>query len=151
MTEEILAQYSAAIRSAVIADPKHERPVGDVGNVPLLHFFGYNVNNGGFAQLIFNAQGQYMQEIDDMLLTSGALISHQYYVRAIRECLFDRGNFDEFMNSDFVSPNVLKDRLHLLTIEYFRAGGDLMKEASNYFIKIQPKVESWIASHASNA
>ncbi|MBC3881591.1 DUF4375 domain-containing protein [Undibacterium sp. LX40W] len=148
MTEEILAQYVAAIRSAVIADPKHERPVGDVGNITLLHFFGYNVSNGGFAQLIFNAQGQYMQEFEDMLLTSGSLISHQYYVQAIRECLDDRENFDQFMNSDFVSPNALKDRLHLLTVEYFRAGGDLMKEASDYFLKIQPKVESWIASHA---
>lgn len=96
--------------------------------------FDYDVRQGGYAQLIYNMKGNLLGQMEDMLIETRATVAHEYYVRAIKACLTDKLAYRNFMGSDFVSDNPLKDILHSISIEYLGKGISFSDEAQRYLI-----------------
>lgn len=97
--------------------------------------FNYDVKQGGFAQLLYNMQGNYLADIEDMLLDAKATVAHEYYVRAITMCLESEEDYDRFLASAYTEANELKHRLQRLSIEYLLRGKDFVDEAEGVFPK----------------
>ena len=91
--------------------------------------FNYDVKQGGFAQLIYNMQGNYLADIEDMLVDAKATVAHTYYVRAIHLCLERQEDYGRFLESTYTEANELKHCLQLLSIEYLQQGKDFADEA----------------------
>ncbi len=91
--------------------------------------FEYDVRQGGFAQLLYNMNGNFPAEIEDMLLAASASVAHDYYVRAITTCLADEPDYQRFLASNFLEPNALRDALHKVSLEYFARGVSFDSEA----------------------
>lgn len=64
----------------------------------LAKLFYYNITQGGFAQLLFNLQGAYLAEIEEMLVAANAPVAREYYVKAIEECLNNQPAYQQFLN-----------------------------------------------------
>lgn len=98
----------------------------------LLQRFAYDVTRGGFAQLLFNAQGDGLAEIEEMLITVGATRAREFYVRAIRCALADKAGYQAFLN-DWNDPEAadLRGALQLLGVEYLSEGPALDAEAES--------------------
>lgn len=94
--------------------------------------FNDDVRQGGFAQLIYNMQGNYLADIEDMLLDAKATVAHTYYVRAIHMCLESQEDYGRFLESAYGEANELKHRLQLLSIEYLQQGKDFADEAEGF-------------------
>lgn len=123
-----------------------ERPPTAVLRVSLSDYFRYNVHKGGFAQLIFNLQGEYLPEIEEMLLDAPAPVAHTYYVKAIEVCLADQSSYHAFLASDYISSNSIKDALHGVTFEYYEKGVGFLSEI-NPFLRVQRSVvKDWLRS-----
>lgn len=95
--------------------------------------FNYDVKQGGFAQLIYNMQGNYLADIEDMLVDANATVAHTYYVRAIHMCLERQEDYGRFLESAYSEANELKHRLQLLSVEYLQRGKDFADEARGSF------------------
>src|SRR5437762_7454559 len=74
--------------------------------------FAHDVNNGGFAQLIYNMKGDLLFEIQEMLDAAGATIACDYYVLAMQACMKDREAYHNFIDSAFTTESPLKSELH---------------------------------------
>ncbi len=64
--------------------------------------FEYDVRQGGFAQLLYNMNGNFLAEIEDMLLAASAPVARDYYLRAVRACLDKKPDYQRFLASDFL-------------------------------------------------
>ena len=94
--------------------------------------FEYDVRQGGFAQLLYNMKGDFLAEIEDMLVAASAPVAREYYVRAIRACLDKEPDYQRFLASDFLAPNALKDALHKVSLEYFAKDVSFATEAAAF-------------------
>jgi hypothetical protein len=81
--------------------------------------FEYDVRKGGFAQLLYNLKGNFLAEMEDMLVAASAPVAREYYVRALKACLDNGPDYQRFLASHFPDPNPLKDALHRVSLEYF--------------------------------
>lgn len=92
--------------------------------------FERELRQGGFAQVLFNARGEGLAEIEDMLIAVGASRAQTYYVRAIRLALDDKTGYRAFL-ADWhgADGRVLRDELQLLSIEYLSGEPSLSAEA----------------------
>jgi hypothetical protein len=81
--------------------------------------FDYDVRQGGFAQLLYNLKGNFLAEMEDMLLAASAPVAHSHYVQAITECLANEAEYQRFLASDFLEANAVRDALHKVSLEYF--------------------------------
>ena len=108
--------------------------------MPLAHLlaarFNYDVQQGGFSQLLFNMRGECLAEIEDMLITANAAEAHEYYVQAIQICLANRAEYQRFLNSNYLDKNDVKHQLQILSIEYLSKRMPFASEASEYLISI---------------
>lgn len=115
---------------------KPEKVPEEFNQLMLADFFVYNLNQGGFAQLLYNSGGQYLAEMEDLLLASEAPVTHSFYLRAIECCTKDIPRYHAFLESDYMSDNELKNELQLISIEYFQSGTAFMQEAGQYVGKL---------------
>ena len=102
----------------------------------LARYFRDQVENGGFAQLLFNLQGEYLAEIGELLDRAGASVAALHYEQAIVACLADETAYQAFLASDFVSDNPLKSMLQRCSIDYFAAGVPFDREAARWLASI---------------
>jgi hypothetical protein len=95
--------------------------------------FNYDVNQGGFAQLLFNLQGEFLAEVEEMLIAANSLVAHAYYVRAIAICLENQEECFRFLESNYIDANAVKHALQLLSVEYFQQRKEFADEAAEFF------------------
>ena len=138
-----LARLAADIRCRV-RELDGSRPPGNVHFVALADFFRYNVHKGGFAQLIFNLQGEYLEEMEQMLLHAPAPVAHTFYLKAVETCLGDEEGYRAFVAGDYVSANRVKDALHAVTLEYYEKRKKFVEEVGPFVERTRYDVENWL-------
>jgi hypothetical protein len=97
--------------------------------------FSYDVNQGGFAQLLFNMGGELLSEIEEMLIAANASAARSYYLRALDICLQNKTEYFRFLNSNYLDPNDVKLELQLLSISYHQDCIPFVTESSEFLIK----------------
>ncbi|MGC3995552.1 MAG: hypothetical protein QM779_15775 [Propionicimonas sp.] len=103
--------------------------IGTEAHRSRLDAFGQDVLRGGFAQLLFNAYGEGLPELEETLAAVGADRARKYFVDAVRLALADLDGYFAFM-SDWNAPagEGLRDRLHVLSVEYLHGTPTLEDE-----------------------
>lgn len=96
--------------------------------VALARYFDHNVTRGGFAQLIYNLEGELLKDLEAMLTAVGAPVAQEYYVRAISHCLQDLAAYQRFLKSPFPTATTTKDALHRASLDYFAQGVEFPTE-----------------------
>lgn len=111
-------------------------PIDPASEVPLPHLlaakFNYDVTQGGFSQLLFNLQGQYLRETEDMLVAAEACVAHAFFVRAIRICVASPKEYQRFLASGYTTDNDVKQELQMLSVEYFSSGVEFSDEIASF-------------------
>ena len=102
----------------------------------LATLFDYDVHQGGFAQLIYNLRGEFLPQTEDMLIAASAGIAQDYYVMAIETCLKNKAHYFDFLKSDFVSPQPMKEELQRISLDYLARNTPFAVEAANYVAHI---------------
>ena len=105
------------------------RPPQQVMDVVLAAFVARNLPRGGFAQLFFNARGEYLAEIAQMFQKFNASNTLRFYEKAVRICLADKKAYQVFLAGDFVSASPFKNALHEVSLDYFAAATHFEDEA----------------------
>ena len=121
---EILLREYAWFRTS----PEAEPPLPNL----LAARFWHDISQGGFSQLLFNLQGEYLHETEDMLIAAQASCAHAFFVRAIRICSSNLDAYQRFLASDYLTNNDVKHELQRLSIEYFALGIDFVDEIAAY-------------------
>ena len=98
--------------------------------------FEYDVERGGFAQLLFNLKGDGLEEFGAMLARAGAVVAARHYERAILACLDDEPAYQAFIDGDYVTDNAVKFALQALSVEYLRTGVSFDREAAAWRARI---------------
>lgn len=96
--------------------------------------FEYDVRKGGFAQLIYNMNGNFLGDLEDMLIQSNASVAHEHYVVAIKVCFSDKAEYQRFLSSGYTEPNGIKDALHEVSIEYFSKKQPFVLEVQSFLL-----------------
>jgi hypothetical protein len=91
--------------------------------------FNYDVNQGGFAQLLYNLRGEFLADVEEMLIAANAAVAHDHYVRAVTVCLENKADYFRFLKSDYAEA---KHALQLLSVEYLQRRVDFVEEAAVY-------------------
>jgi len=94
--------------------------------------FNYDVKQGGFAQLLYNLQGEYLAEVEDMLITANATVAQDYYLRAVTTCLENKDEYFRFLSSNYTDANDVKHSLQMLSVEYLQQRIDFTNEAAGF-------------------
>ena len=94
--------------------------------------FNYDVNQGGFAQLLYNLQSEFLADVEDMLIAAGAAVARDYYVRAVTVCLENKPEYFRFLASDYLEANAVKHALQLLSVEYLQQANEFKDEAAAF-------------------
>ena len=140
---EQLYVLAEAIRAAVQARGG-ERPPPAVFSISLAKYFDYNLSKGGFGQLLYNLQGQHLDEIEQLLMDADAKVALGYYLRALRACLDDGDGYQAFLAGDFRSDSSIKDALQLISFEYFEKSVEFSSEVGDFVERWRPTVEAWL-------
>ena len=135
-------QLQQARQNAASAD---EAMPPQVMNVMLAAFVAYHLHKGGFAQLLFNAQGAYLAQIAQMLQNINARNTLHFYESAVRICLNDKSGYQDFLAGDFVSPGAFKNALHEVSLDYFASAPHFMDEAQPLLMEICSVARDWLA------
>ncbi len=126
--QERLSELLAQSRAEDLSEVKQRDPSGFT--LSLAARFEYEVRQGGFAQLLYNMQGNWLAELEDMLIAASATVAQEYYVRAIQACLSNKPEYRRFLASNFTDANSVKDALHIVSIEYFAQKAPFAIEAA---------------------
>jgi hypothetical protein len=94
--------------------------------------FNYDVKQGGFAQLLYSLKGEFLADVEDMLIAAHAAVAHDHYVRAVTICLENKAEYFRFLSSDYKEANAVKHALQLLSVEYLQRRIDFSDEAAEY-------------------
>ncbi len=97
--------------------------------------FDYDVKQGGFAQLLYNMQGNCLGEIEDLLIAAQAAVAQECYVRAIHICFANKVEYRRFLASNYTDANEVKSELQFLSIKYLRKQADFLYEASAFLTR----------------
>lgn len=114
------AATAELVRPGLVATLRHARA------------FEYEVTQGGFAQLLYNARGAGLPEIEDALIAMGATRAQDGYVAAIRHCLADREAYAAFLATPFTTATALRDALQGLSIDYLTGSPALAEETETW-------------------
>lgn len=142
-TTEKLQALTHLIQDTMQAQAGGDRPPARVFAVYLASFFQSNLDQGGFAQLLYNARGENLAEMNDMLYLASATHALESYLQAVSLCLDDLEGYQAFLASDFVSPSDVKNGLHLVSIEYFQKNSSFLAEAAAFVDQSEPIVRAW--------
>lgn len=113
--------------------------------VALARYFDHNVTRGGFAQLIFNLEGELLEDLEEMLTTVGAPVAQTYYVRAIAHCLQDLEAYQRFLTSPFPTETTTKDALHRVSLDYFAQGVEFPTEIGAWLNRTRDRLTPYFA------
>lgn len=141
---DTLYQLDTNIRAAVQRSGGKNALPPEITAVLLARFFDYHVTQGGFAQLLYNARGAYLQEMEDMLLNANAVVAREHYVQAIQLCLQQQETYAAFLANDYREENTLKNGLHGISLAYFRTGPGFTEEYSGYIQQATAVTEAWL-------
>jgi len=94
--------------------------------------FNYDVKQGGFAQLLYNLRGEFLADVEEMLIAANAAVAHDHYVRAVTVCLENKADYFRFLSSDYTEANPVKHALQFLSVEYLQRRVDFADEAAGY-------------------
>jgi hypothetical protein len=94
--------------------------------------FNYDAKQGGFSQLLYNMQGEFLAEVEDMLIAANAAVAQDYYVRAVTICLESKDEYFRFLSSNYTDANDVKHSLQLLSVEYLQKRIDFANEAAAF-------------------
>jgi len=95
----------------------------------LLSIFSYSVNQGGFAQLLYNLNWVYLEDVELTLEIVGAENSKLEMSNVIQLCIDNAEAYQEFISSDF-SESKFKNILHKQTLAYMSSGAMICSELS---------------------
>ncbi len=132
--------------SILLAEARNADPVAQSQQNPsrlsllLAARFEYDVRKGGFAQLIYNMNGNCLGAIEDMLIRSNASVAHAHYVQAIHVCLSDKAEYQRFLVSGYTEPNGIKDALHEVSVDYFSKEQPFALEAKSFLLSNKESV-----------
>ena len=135
-----LAHLAAALRDGLQGRARLPRLLA---TVLLADFFNYSIAQGGLAQLLHNARGEYLQEIGDMLTLTKAPVACRYFEQAIQLCAAASSEYQEFLAADSGRDSAIKNSLNRLSIEYFREGSGFESEAARFIEAAGKPVEAW--------
>lgn len=107
-------------------------------NLALAARFDHDVRKGGFAQFLYNMQGELLGEVEDMLIGANAVVAHEAYVQAVETCLADKAEYQRFLASRYIEENRIKNALHTVTLAYFAKKTPFAVEAHAYLVKALP-------------
>jgi hypothetical protein len=141
---DTLYQLDTNIRAAVQRSGGKNALPPEITAVLLARFFDYQVTQGGFAQLLYNARGAYLQEMEEMLVTAAAEVAHKHYVQAIQLCLQQQETYAAFLANDYREENTLKNDLHGISLAYFRTGRSFAEEYGRYIQRATAITEAWL-------
>lgn len=113
--------------------------------VALARYFDHNVTRGGFAQLIYNLEGELLREVEAMLTAVGAPAAQEYYVRAIGVCLQDLEAYQRFLSSPFPTETTTKDALHRASLDYFAQGVEFPTEITPWLTRTRTRLTPHVA------
>lgn len=114
-------------------------------------FFRYQVAQGGFAQLVFNADAGGMRNVEQMLEVTGAAIASRYFGQALDVCRASPQELNDFRSADFVSESGLKDSLHRISLAYFREGIDFEQQVAPYVSAASRNFQAMVPPDARRA
>lgn len=97
--------------------------------VLLLSIFAYNVRQGGFAQLLYNLSGLYLEDLALALKLVGAEQSSAVMTAVIQSCVDDVESYKEFTSGNFAASH-FKNLLHEHSLAYFSSELKLDDEIS---------------------
>ena len=85
--------------------PLAELQAAESGSTAVLPYllavkFNYDVKQGGFAQLLYNLRGEFLADVEDVLIAAGAAVAHDFWVRAVTLCLEDKPAYCRFLTSE---------------------------------------------------
>ncbi|MCG8458331.1 MAG: DUF4375 domain-containing protein [Holophagales bacterium] len=144
-TTRTLSTLADRVREACARDPSLDATAEPaVLGVYLGNLFVRDVAQGGFAQFFYNMQGNYLLETEQLLAHAGAAAAHDYYRSAVERCLAEEETYQAFLDGDYRRENTVKHALHLLSVDYFRGGGDPAAELADFVRRAQPQVEVWL-------
>ncbi|RNF83243.1 DMP19 family protein [Montanilutibacter psychrotolerans] len=149
VTAAELAELAEQIHLA-IQERGGERPPLDVEFVSLAGYFSVEVTKGGFAQLLYNLQGEYLGEIEQMLVAAPAPVAHAHYAQAIRACLDVTEDYQAFLASDYLEPNALRDTLHGISVAYFSTRVEFLSEMQDFIQRTLGAVHEWVQAPADS-
>lgn len=144
--QALLSELNARIRNAIKSGTHTTNYPQTVQFVLLADLFNYHVTQGGFAQLIYNLQGAYLAETEEMLLAAGAATAHSYYVQSIEKCLQDDAHYQQFLGSPYTNEHPLKNELHAISIAYFKTGKSFIEEICPFISSSEAAVNGWLAN-----
>ena len=124
-------------------DP-HQAMPAELTDVVLAAFLARNLRQGGFAQLIFNAQGQYLGEMAQMLQNFNASNTLAFYEQAVRICLADKAGYQSFLASDYVEALAVKNPLHEVSLDYYESSPQFAQEAWPSLRQACAIAEQWL-------
>ena len=104
-----------------------DKSTWDLAHVTVLAaLFDYEVNNGGFGQLIVNIADRgeegLLEQLDSMLRTVNAPVALSFYVRAATRCAENLDDYRDFL-TETTAPTELGRDLTMVSIEYLN--GDI--------------------------
>lgn len=108
--------------------------------VALARYFDHNVTRGGFAQLIYNLEGELLKDLEAMLTAVGAPVALEHYVRAIGHCLQDLEAYQRFLKSPFPTETTTKDALHRASLDYFAQGVEFPTEIAPWLERTRTRL-----------
>jgi len=109
-----------ARRSLSVSSPLAEQ-------VRLAAYFDHHVWRGGFALLIFDRQGDGLEDVQVMLETVGAPVARSFYLRAIEECVQDLDGYQAFL-TDYAAESPTKHALFRVSLDFYRSGVEFPDE-----------------------
>ncbi|CAH0992470.1 hypothetical protein SIN8267_02595 [Sinobacterium norvegicum] len=97
----------------------------------LLSIFSSDVNAGGFAQFVYNANGIYIGEVFEILEKIEATETAIFLDRAINLCLDEEKLYQKFLAADF-ADSYFKKKLDKISEDYRKAEQSFEQEAEEY-------------------
>jgi Domain of unknown function (DUF4375) len=110
-----------------------------------LDFVRYNVKKGGFAQLFYNTDDEFLPTYGQAIQDAEAHGFLDFYTRAMGIKNDDPEAYLEFKESHYLEDTEVKDRFLTLTFEYYGSDCDLENEIADYLSKAWPRVVTWKA------
>lgn len=142
---QMLEALSAELGNRLQQVPQSPAPQ-EVTDVMLAAYLAHNLTRGGFAQLFYNAGGQYLAEMAQMLQKFKTSNTLTHYENAVRVCLADQAAYQEFLASDFVTGSAFKNALHEVSLDYFRSSPAFLDEAGAELNDAIVRAKEWLSS-----
>ncbi|CAA0091148.1 Uncharacterised protein [BD1-7 clade bacterium] len=125
-----LVQKCAAAREAGLTAAMVKETESDGTRLILASIFYTDVESGGFAKFVYNANGVYLPEMVDVLTAIGAENTNSHLDVVLNYCVSHHDEYVAFLEGDF-SESPFKTKLDTLSEAYDASEGHLEVEAAD--------------------